>query len=82
VPHQPETPAGRRVNVHSSQIETPDGSAAHPRRQKRSRVLAVIVLVVMAVVIALVGIAAGDGGLGAGENAGTFRLLPITTSTS
>ena len=82
MPHQPETPAGPRVNVYSSQTEMPDGSASRPRRQKRSRVLAVIVLVAMAVVIALVGIAAGDGGSGAGENAGTFRLLPITTSTS
>jgi hypothetical protein len=45
--------------------------------------VAVAVLVAMAVVIALVGMAARSGGLdGSGENAGTFRLLPITTTST
>jgi hypothetical protein len=45
--------------------------------------LAVVVLVVIAVVIALTGVAARDGGLdGSKGEVGTFKLLPLTTTTS
>jgi hypothetical protein len=60
----------------------PDGSSPR-RRGARSRLLAVIVLVLMAVVIALVGIAANTTAFSGPEGTpGTFKLLPITTTTS
>ena len=52
-----------------------------PRRdERRSRMLAVIVLVLVALVIVLIGVAAAGSGSQATD--GTFRLLPITTTTS
>jgi hypothetical protein len=45
--------------------------------------VAAIVLVLVAIVIALAGVAAGGSALnGSQGDAGTFKLLPITTTTS
>ena len=45
--------------------------------------LAVIVLVLVAIVIALAGVAAGSSAFnGSQGDLGTFKLLPITTSTT
>lgn len=53
------------------------------RGNKRTPILAVIVLVVIAVVIILTGVAARDGGLaGSQGDTGSFKLLPITTTTT
>ena len=53
------------------------------RADERSPGLAVVVLIAMAVVIALAGVAANDGGLqGSQSDTGTFKLLPITTTTT
>ena len=52
------------------------------REGRRSRLLAVIVLVLVAVVIALTGVAARGSGLeGSQGDTGIFKLLPITTTT-
>jgi hypothetical protein len=40
------------------------------------------VLVAIAVIIALTGVAARGGGLNGSQDAGTFKLLPITTTTT
>ena len=50
---------------------------------RRSRMLAVIVLVLVAIVIALAGVAAnGSTFNGSQGDTGTFKLLPLTTTTS
>jgi hypothetical protein len=52
-------------------------------KQRRSPIIALLVLVAIAVVITLTGIAARGGGLdGSRTDPGTFRLLPITTTTT
>ena len=62
--------------------DLPAGASAR-RRGPRSRLLAVIVLVLVAIVIALAGVAAGGSGLNGSQGTpGTFKLLPITTTTS
>jgi hypothetical protein len=83
MPYQPDRPEGRRANVYASGKGVPEGAPVRPRKRRQSRVLAVVVLVVVAIVIALTGVAAKDGGLDGSEgNLGTFKLLPITTTTS
>jgi hypothetical protein len=50
---------------------------------RRSRALAVIVLVLAAIVIVLVGVAATSSAFdGSQGDTATFKLLPITTTTS
>ena len=69
--------------------EEPGGAGKTPVRSRtsldapRSRMVAAIVLVLVAIVIALAGVAAGGSALnGSQGDAGTFKLLPITTTTS
>jgi hypothetical protein len=68
--------------------EEPGDAAKTPLRgrtrdARRSRMLAVIVLVLVAIVIALAGVAAGSSAFnGSQDDLGTFKLLPITTTTS
>ncbi len=58
--------------------ETPPG-----RKMRRTPYLAVIVLIAIAVVITFAGMAARDGGLdGPQSDAGQFKLLPLTTTTT
>ena len=77
-----ETPAPAPISerrVYRAE-DRPVGTA---RRQRRSPVFALLVIVVVAVVIAFVGLAARDGGLsGPQGQTGTFKLLPITTTTT
>jgi hypothetical protein len=43
----------------------------------------VVVLIAIAVIITLAGVASRDGGLqGSQSDTGTFKLLPITTTTT
>ena len=50
-----------------------------PRKEKRSRLAAIIVLVAVAVIILIFGLTAGSDGPGAsGGQTSPFRLLPIT----
>jgi hypothetical protein len=59
------------------------GAGPAAGKQRRSPILAVLVLVAIAVVIVLVGLAArGDGLDGSQAGTGTFKLLPITTTTT
>jgi hypothetical protein len=52
-------------------------------KQRRSPVLAMLVIIAIAIVIALAGLAARGGGLnGSQDDAGTFKFLPITTTTT
>jgi len=48
----------------------------------RSPVLAIAILVIIAVVIVLVGVGARGGGLEGSQNTGTFKLVPISTTTT
>jgi hypothetical protein len=60
-----------------------DGPPRAADRRRRSPILALLVLVVIAVIIVLAGIAARGGGLDGSQNGtGTFKLLPITTTTT
>ena len=53
------------------------------REARRSRMLAVIVLVLVAIVIALAGVAANSSAFdGSQGDTGTFKLLPISTTTT
>lgn len=53
------------------------------REGRRSRALAVIVLVLVAIVIALAGVAANSSAFqGSQGEPGTFKLIPLTTTTS
>jgi hypothetical protein len=53
------------------------------RDDRRSRMLALIVLVLLAIVIALTGVAAGSSAFdGSEDEAGSFKLLPISTTTT
>ena len=50
---------------------------------KRTPILAVVLFIAIAVVIMLAGVASRDGGLqGSQSETGTFKLLPITTTTT
>jgi hypothetical protein len=58
-------------------------ASAPGRRMKRSPIMAVVVLIAIAVIITLAGVASRDGGLQGSQNeTGTFKLLPITTTTT
>ena len=71
---------GRRPETARSR-ET--GLAGAGGRHRRSPILALIVLVAIAVIIALAGVAArGDGLDGSQTDTGTFKLLPITTTST
>jgi ferric-dicitrate binding protein FerR (iron transport regulator) len=90
MPHESDTSHTRRANVYASgghgdeREEIPDATPMRPRRRRRrSPLLAIVVLVAVAVVIALAGVAARGSGLeGSQETPSTFKLLPITTTTS
>ena len=57
--------------------------SAAGRPMKRSPIMAVVVLIAIAVIITLAGVASRDGGLQGSQNeTGTFKLLPITTTTT
>ena len=73
-------PHGRRPGSTRAGEGDPVGRAG---KQRRSPVLALVVLVAIAVIIALAGVAARDGGLnGSAGRSGAFKLLPITTTTT
>ena len=75
-----ETSSYRRSARTSSREDRPLGER---RRQHRSPALALAVIVAIVVVIVVVGLAARDGGLsGPQGQTGTFKLLPITTTTT
>ena len=62
--------------------DVPAGSRT-VRAGRRSRTLAVAVIVLVAIVIVLIGVAAGSSALdGSQGTPATFKLLPITTTTS
>jgi hypothetical protein len=66
--------------VYRAQDETTSG---HRRRtMRRSPILAIAVLIAVAVVIIVIGVAARGGGLAGSQNSGTFRLIPISTTTT
>jgi hypothetical protein len=73
-----DSPARRRSS------RTPSHESGSARRaQRRSPVLALLVIVVIAVVIAFAGLAARDGGLsGPQGQTGTFKLIPLSTTTT
>ena len=51
-----------------------------PRREKRSRLLAVVALVAVALIILVAGLTAGSGDTGKGGQAAPFSLLPLSNS--
>jgi hypothetical protein len=62
--------------------DEPATSAAARRSPRRSPLLAIVVLVAIIVVFAIVAAVAHGGGLTDSQNSGTFKLLPLTTTTT
>jgi hypothetical protein len=74
-----EEPGGRPGRMRTRER----GAPGRALKQRRSPVLALLVIVAIAVVIVLAGLAARGGGLnGSEDNVGTFNLLPISTTTT
>ena len=76
--------AGEADGGRPSRTRVREGGPAGPEpKQRRSPVLALLVIAAIVIVIALAGLAARGGGLGgSGDDAGTFKFLPITTTTT
>lgn len=62
--------------------DTRTPSAAGRRNVRRSPLPAILVLVAMIVIFVIVGVIAHGGGLTDSQNSGTFKLLPLTTTTT
>jgi hypothetical protein len=78
---QDDSPRARGDQSRSGSRAALASGAGHPT--KRTPILAVVALIAIAVVIALAGVASRDGGLqGSQSETGTFKLLPITTTTT
>jgi hypothetical protein len=76
-----DDPRARRDQARSRREASPVLDAGRPL--KRTPILAVVVFMAIAVVIILAGVASRDGGMqGSQGETGTFKLLPITTTTT
>jgi hypothetical protein len=78
-----EGPGGARVRRARGSRGTGPESGRAGRLGRRSPILAVVVLVAIVIIVILVGVAARGSGLGGSQSdLGTFKLLPLTTTTT